>query len=141
MSKILVHERLFSAPIQRVWDVVSDHRGMNRWLIPGVSIRLDPEGEPAPNGLHAVRIIERAGFRGAEKVIAYAPPHHLAYTVLYGVPLKRHRGDVTLQERPEGTQLCWKVEFDAKIPGTGFIIAAAINHVLRTGLDRLAGIL
>jgi len=141
MTKKINAERVFATPIQRVWDVVSDHRGLDRWLLPGATIRLDPEGHSEPNGLGAVRVIERGSFRGEEKVVAYSPPHHLAYTVVSGAPIKKHLGEIFLEKVAEGTRVRWTVEFAPVVPGTGLVIAAIVRRVLKSGLERLETVL
>ncbi len=131
-------ERHIDAPIQSVWEVVTDHRGMNRWLVPGMKVRLEPEGVPAPNGVGAVRVIERAGFKGRERVVTFNPPHSLSYTVVSGIPVKDHLGIVVLKEENGGTHLVWTVRFAPRLWGMGNLMQLVLRNTLSRGLGRLS---
>ena len=87
MSREIVVEHRFTAAVDVVWEKVSDHCGMRRWLVPGMSVRLQREGDPAPNGKGAVRVIEGAGVRAVEEVVEFEPPNRMVYVVLSGFPI------------------------------------------------------
>jgi len=57
MHEIVMRQR-FAAPPARVFELVTDHVGLGRWL--GADIHLEHPGEPPPNGLGAIRVIRRA---------------------------------------------------------------------------------
>ena len=141
MSYVVHKERLYDAPLDAVWAIISDHCGMHRWLVPGMKVRLEPEGVPAPNGVGAVRIIERAGFKAIEKVVTFEPPHRMSYTVLAGFPIQNHLGEIVLQSQGEQTQISWTVTFEPKYPGTGWFLKAIVNNVIGKGLKRLGPLL
>ena len=140
MSYVVYKQRLYDASVDAVWAIISDHCGMHRWLVPGMKVRLEPEGVPAPNGVGAVRVIERVGFKAIEKVVLFEPPHRMNYTVLKGFPIKSHLGEVVLQAQGEQTQVSWTVTFDPKYPGTGWFLKAIVNNVIGNGLKRLASL-
>ena len=141
MSHEIQEQRFFNAPVEDVWKIIEDHCGMDRWLVPGMKIRLDPEGEPSPNGVGAVRIIERQGFRVTEEVLAFEPPNHMAYTVLSGFPIKNHRGEIYLKEQNGGCELSWNITFEGKVPGLGWPMKLIVRRVIGKGLNRLGEIL
>jgi len=128
----------FNAPIREVWDVVTDHRGMNRWLVPGMKITLDPPGADDPNGVGAERVIHRLGFKGRERVLSFEPPHTMTYTVVSGIPIKNHLGTLELAERGADTLVVWTVCFEPIIPGSAKLIEVGLGMVLGGGLRRLA---
>jgi uncharacterized protein YndB with AHSA1/START domain len=43
-----------AAPIESVWDKLSDHVGMSQWGI-GLTVTMDKVGTPDPTGVGAVR--------------------------------------------------------------------------------------
>ena len=141
MSYLVRKECVYDAPADAVWAIISDHCRMHRWLVPGMKVRLEPEGVPAPNGVGAIRIIELAGYQGKEKVVAFEPPHRMSYTVLSGFPIKNHLGEIVLQSQGEQTHVAWTVTFDAKYPGTGWFLKGIVHRVIGQGLKRLAPLL
>jgi len=141
MSYVVYKECVYDAPVDAVWAIISDHCGMNRWLVPGMKVHLEPEGIPAPNGVGAIRVIERFGYRGQEKVLSFEPPHRMSYTVLSGFPIQNHLGEIVLESRGEQTHLAWTVSFDTKYPGTGWFLKGIVHQVLGRGLQRLASLL
>lgn len=141
MPLVSRHTCVFDAPIEAVWEVISDHCGMHRWLVPGMRVRLDPPGEVTPNGVGAVRVIERGGYAGREEVVRFEPPHRLSYRVLTGFPIDNHLGEIVLDGQGPKTQLCWTVTFDARYPGTGWLLKGIVDRVLGQGLARIHGLL
>ncbi len=131
-------EQHVNAPLEQVWDRITDHCSMNRWLIPGAKIRLEPEGKTHPNGEGAVRIIEQAGMRIVEEIIRYEPNTMFAYTVRRGVPIRDHRGTIRLRDTGHGTTLEWVIEFRPSVVGTGSLIAFGIKLFIGRGLTRFA---
>jgi uncharacterized protein YndB with AHSA1/START domain len=134
-------ERRYAAPIEAVWAVVADHRGMSRWLAPGMRIRLEPQGSPTPDGVGAVRVIGRAGLAVAEEVLEFEPPRRLVYTVRSGFPLEDHRGVVVLSEDEGATRLTWTITFEPRYPGTGWLVVVIVRLVFLLGLTRLGRLL
>ena len=137
MSREIVVEHRFTAVVDVVWEKVSDHCGMRRWLVPGMSVRLQREGEPAPNGKGAVRVIEGAGVRAVEEIVEFEPPNRMVYVVLSGFPIKEHRGEIRLEPEGSTTRLVWTVGFDPRYPGTGGILRWIVRGVFSRGLRRL----
>lgn len=141
MGHRIVFQRELLFPIETVWALVSDHCSMNRWLIPGMKVRLEPEGDPPPNGRGAIRLMTRGMYRGAEKILDFEPPHRMTYTVLYGFPIDNHLGEIVLMPTSKGTKLRWTVTFEARYYGTGFMMDAIVRRVLGQGLRRLEDVL
>jgi uncharacterized protein YndB with AHSA1/START domain len=121
-------ERRIAALPERVWEVVSDHRGWVRWA--GASeVVLRSEGDPAPNGLGAIRVMRGRGVAVEEEIIGFDPPERMAYRIAGGLPVKDYRGEIRLEPSGTGTLLVWTAEFSPRIPLTG--------PLLRYGLERL----
>lgn len=108
-------------PIEEVWALLADARGWKDWT-PFTKSELLEEGDPAPDGVGAVR---RFGvgplFNSVEEVVAFEPPRHFAYTLRTGLPLRGYRADVELAEAPGGgTTIAWRSRWDDSAPPAAF---------------------
>ena len=54
------------------------------------------EGDPAPGGVGAVRKLGRPPAFAREQILEYDPPHHLAYTIVAGIPVRGYHADIDL---------------------------------------------
>ena len=63
-------------------------------------------------------------------MVAWEPPHHLAYVILRGFPVRHHRADVLLEPAEGGSAITWSATFDEKIPGTGPLMEAVMRRLL-----------
>src|ERR1700761_7518598 len=92
-------ERRVNAPPEVVFDVLTDHRGYSK-ITPMRRVELEREGDPAPNGVGAIRVLHSVGPPLREEILVYRPPTRFAYTVISGAPLRDHMGTVELT--PDG---------------------------------------
>jgi hypothetical protein len=94
---------------------------------------LQKEGDPAPNGVGAVRKLELVGPPIIEEVTAYERPTYFAYKVLKGLPVKEHLGEVRLSESGSGTRVSYTINYTPSIPGpaVGLILKQAIGALFR----------
>src|SRR5262249_55346475 len=98
------------APIERVFERLTDHEDMRRW--PGVSAcRLITEGTPR-NGLGAVRRISVYGLTLDEAVVRFEPPHRYDYSIVRGLPVD-HLGTVELSAQGATTEVRWRVRLSS----------------------------
>jgi len=67
-----------AAPIDTVWDALSNHSGISRWA-PGLTVTMDRLGTADPNGVGAIRRIASPGPGPdiVEEVVTFEPPHLL----------------------------------------------------------------
>ena len=110
-------------PIDRVFDLLADHANYNRF--PGITrSELLKEGEPAPNGLGAVRRVGLGDVVLDEEITGFEPPNRLAYQVIASRPIQvEHEGGVIeLTTVPEGTEIRWRSTFKLKIPLIGWFV-------------------
>lgn len=126
-----------TASPETVWRWLADAASWSEWSAL-TETRLEREGTPAPDGVGAIRAFARRGGSSREEVVAFDPPHHLAYVLLAGLPINNYRADVTLTAVPSGTRIMWHSEFDDKMPGTGFAMRGFIRFVLTDIAKRLA---
>jgi len=135
MERIEV-ERLVPAPRDKVWAIVSDHEGMRKWMPVREVVRRRP-GSPDPNGVGAVRTIRGMGLVLEERITAFEPDERLEYVLTEGAPIRDHVGEVRLSSEGEGTRVRWTVRFEPIVPGTGWLLRAALKRGLEQGLDGL----
>src|ERR1044071_3344874 len=64
-------KRTTTAPIEAVFDSLTDHRGISNYSKAVRRSTLDREGTPAPNGVGARRRIEAVGPAIVEEIIEY----------------------------------------------------------------------
>ena len=119
-----------AAPIELVFDVLTDHRGYSK-LTPLRSSTLEREGEPAPNGIGAVRVLKLAGPPIREEVTEFDAPSRFAYKMLSGAPVKSHTGTVELSSSgAASTDVVWRVDSTPSIPVPAAVWAAAVRPAI-----------
>lgn len=129
-------EREVAAPPETVFGVLTDHRRYAE-LTPLRKSVLEREGEPAPNGVGAIRVLSIAGPPLREEVLAYEPSSRFSYKVLSGLPVRDHVGTVRLQPAGDGTKVVYAIRTTPTVPLAGFAVLAA----LKLGVSQLlAGI-
>lgn len=125
-------ERNIAAPPETVFDVFTDHRRYAE-ITPIRKAELEREGEPAPNGVGAIRVLSLAGPPMREEVLVYEPSTRFAYTLLSGLPVRDHVGTIELTPDGAGTQVTYAVRTTPTVPFAG----AAVVAVLKQGIKRL----
>ncbi|HWN73572.1 MAG TPA: SRPBCC family protein [Solirubrobacterales bacterium] len=128
------YERQVAAPPEIVFDVLTDHRRYAEMT----SLRkaeLEREGDPAPNGLGAIRVLTVLGPPMREEVIAYERPHRFSYTVLSGLPVRDHVGTVELTPSDGGTKVVYAVRTTPTVPVGGFAVVAGVKQGIKTLLN------
>ncbi len=118
-------EKTFAAPIDAVFDVISDHAGYAR-LRPVQRAWLLEEGADDPNGLGAVREIHVWPLRFVEEITRFERPTRMDYLIrAVNVPLAHDGGSMTLEATAAGTHLRWTSTFEFTVPGIGGALTAA----------------
>lgn len=92
---------------------------------------LEREGEPAPNGVGAIRRLVAVGPPIREEVTEYEPPNRMVYRMLSGAPVSNYFGRTSLTERDGQTDLYWTIDFDSKLPGAGLVVRQVIGDLIR----------
>jgi uncharacterized protein YndB with AHSA1/START domain len=126
-----------SAPLEQVWAVYTDHAGWARWAGYQEVVVRQP-GEPAPNGLGAIRVLRAHGVALEEEITAFEPPRRLVYQLVGGLPLRDHEGEVYFEPLGARTRVGWRVQFRPLIPGTGGLLARFLRGQMSATLQRLA---
>jgi uncharacterized protein YndB with AHSA1/START domain len=127
-------EREIAAPPEVVFDVLTDHRRYSEITMLRRA-ELEREGEPAPNGVGALRVLSAAP--GApllrEEVIAYERPTRFSYTLLSGLPVRDHIGTAELTPQGSGTRVVYAVRTTPTVP----IAGGAVVRLVKLGIQQL----
>ena len=129
--------REIAAPPEVVFDVLTDHRGY-AGLTPLRKSELEREGEPAPNGVGAIRLLTAVGPPMREEVLVYERPSRFSYTVLSGLPVRDHVGTAELTAHDGGTKIVYAVRTEPTVPLAGGLVVAAIKQGIGRLLDGVA---
>lgn len=126
-------ERGVAASPEIVFDVLTDHRGYAE-ITPMRKVELEREGEPAPNGVGAIRVLRSVGPPLREEVIGFERPGRFSYRMLSGAPVRDHVGTVSLEPAGAGTKVTYAVRTTPTVPVAGAAVVAvtklAINKLL-----------
>jgi len=139
--KTIEVRRLLRAPIERVFEVLSDHAGYTS--LPGVtSAKVTQPGTSEPNGVGAVREIALGGAWFREEITAFERPNRLDYRIIKSRPPVEHElGSIRLKSLPEGTEVTWTSTFRIKLPVLGWLATRlAARKMARTFSDGLKAV-
>jgi uncharacterized protein YndB with AHSA1/START domain len=127
-------ERQVAAPPETVFAVLTEHQ-LYAEITPLRKSVLERPGEPAPNGVGAIRVLTSAGPPLREEVIAYEPPTRFSYKLLSGAPVRDHVGTVELTPRDGGTRVVYAVHTTPTLP----LVGGAVVAVVKRGITALLG--
>ena len=121
-----------AAPIDVVWDTLSNHVGMSQWG-PGITVTMDKVGTPDSNGVGAVRRIASPGPGPdiVEEMVTFEAPNVLGYKALSGVPFPGYTGEVRLTPAGSGTHINYTISSTASFPLVKAPLAAICQVLLR----------
>jgi hypothetical protein len=130
-------EQASAATPQQLYDVLLDIERWPNWM-PGVR-RADWEKRGAPGTeVGGVRRFGAPGLSIREEVLSGQPPGHQSYAIISGLPVKSHRGDVRIVDRPGGSQVTWDVMFESRIPLLGNLLRRMLESTIRKGASARA---
>jgi uncharacterized protein YndB with AHSA1/START domain len=130
-------ERQVAAPPEVVFDVLTDHRRYPE-ITALRKAELEREGEPAPNGLGAIRVLTVAGPPMREEVIGFERPRRFSYKLLSGLPARDHVGTVELTPADGGTHVTYAVKTTPTVPVGGFAVVALMKQGIKSLLSGVA---
>jgi hypothetical protein len=121
-----------TAPPEDVFAVVADATRWREWAGSMITVsEWEREGDPPPGGVGAIRRLGRPPALAREQILEYDPPHHLAYTIVRGLPVRGYHADVELLPATGGgTTIRWSGAFEPKVPGTGALFAAVLGRIV-----------
>src|ERR1700738_2562707 len=120
-----------AAPIETVWDKMSDHVGMSQWG--PVTVTMDKLGATDPNGVGAIRRIASRGPGPdiVEEVVTFEAPNLFGYKALSGTPFPGYAGEVRLTPAGAGTHINYTVSTTASFPLVKAPLAVVCQVLLR----------
>ncbi len=124
--------RRIDAPPEVVFDTITDHRAYSSFT-PLRRSELEREGEPAPNGVGAVRVLGLLGPPMRERIVTYERPGRFAYELFAGLPIRDHRGTVTCAPSGNGTLVTYHLTWEPASP----LIAPFVAGILRVAIISL----
>jgi uncharacterized protein YndB with AHSA1/START domain len=121
-----------AAPIETVWDKLSDHVGMSQWGA-GLTVTMDKVGTADPNGVGAVRRIAAPGPGPdiVEEVVTFEAPNVLGYKALSGTPFPGYAAEVRLTPTGAGTHINYTISTTASFPLVKAPLMAVCQVLLR----------
>lgn len=123
------------APIERVYDFFCDHESFGR-IWPGKIRRIRDSSDPNnPNGIGSVRRICIGPICFEETHTVCDRPRLIEYKVSRGSPIKNHTGRICFSEKGQETEIHYSIEFDARIPFTGGLIARNLENDWAKGIQ------
>lgn len=130
-------ERTLAAPIEGVFELLSDHAGYTRFR--GITdARLVREGESERNGRGAIRSIATGPIRFDEEITAFVRPTRMDYVIRSAnVPLAHDGGTIRLQADGAATRVLWISTFTATVPALKRAVGAAMAAAIKRGFVRM----
>ena len=131
----------FDVPRDRVFSFFSQHERMAE-IYPGAFKRIVDSNDPSNiNGLGSVRRITNFPMLMDEKITRFSDPGLIEYKIVDGAPMiKDHIGIMHFYELDNGSRcrLDYTIEFEGKIPLSGFILKNLLESVVGGGVRDLA---
>jgi uncharacterized protein YndB with AHSA1/START domain len=127
-------QRDVAAPPEVVFGVLTDHRGYAE-ITPVRRVELEREGEPAPNGVGAIRVLHAVGPPLREEVLTYEPPRRFSYRLLSGAPVRDHVGTVELTPDGGGTRVTYAVRTMPTVPIGGAVVVGVVKLAIKQLLN------
>lgn len=138
MRRSIRVERRLDAPPSALFEILADHARYDRF--DGVRrSEVIEAGDPAPNGLGAVRRIWLGPLRFEEEITGFEPPHRLEYLIrdVRGLPFRHDGGKIQLAEEGAGTQAVWTSSFEVPVPLIGSVIDRFFSLRLERGFGHV----
>ena len=130
-------ERTISAPIDAVFEAISDHERYAEF--PGIKFaEITREGGSERNGLGALRRIRTFGVTFVEEIVRFERPARMDYVIReVNVPMVHESGTMELEETDAGTKVVWISTYHVTTPVVGGLLGAITARVTTIGFGRL----
>jgi hypothetical protein len=127
----------FNAPIERVFDAVSDHEQ----FFTGGRIeycRVLQAGREERNGLGCLREVKALSVRYVEEITVFERPRRLAYQIHEcSRPLRHEGSQLDFISRGQGTEVTWTARFEVPLFLVGPLLTWLWRMVLTQEFQRL----
>ena len=129
--------RTIPASAEDVFDLLADHANYDRFR-PINGSKLLREGDPAPNGVGALREVKVRPLTFEEEITAYERPTRLDYLIVkLNVPFEHHGGSIRLTSEGDATHVDWRSSYTIPTPLIGGLEEAVFLPLLNRGFRRV----
>lgn len=127
-----------SRSVADLYALLADHDRLGSVL--GVPVKRIKDGKTAPNGIGSVRRIGAGPVAIEETVVGAVVDKSIDYKITKGGwPLKNHHGRLVFKALPGGgSQVQWRIEFGAAVPGAAVLVKQLLSLAIGRGLRKLA---
>jgi uncharacterized protein YndB with AHSA1/START domain len=130
-------EQDFSAPVDRVFEHLSEHENLADLL--DLEVRRLEDGQGHRNGVGSRRELRIGPLPPFEETVTrFEPAELIEYRITKGSPLRNHVGVMRFQALPAGgTHLDYRIRISSGIPGVAPLVKAATTRNLNAGLAKI----
>ncbi|MEZ5054568.1 MAG: SRPBCC family protein [Chitinophagales bacterium] len=129
----------FEAPVRNVFSFYSDHNRLNEIYPAFIKRIIDSPNPTNCNDVGSARLIIGFPIFFTETITKYVENKYIEYAISYGSPIKNHIGKMQFIElSPNKTRLDYIIEFEPRIPYTGFFIHQINAKLVQESLSKLA---
>ena len=120
-----------------VFEALSEHENLSPVI--GGKVTRVRDGNTSRNGVGSTRRLKIGLLPAFEETVTVAEPHSLIeYAISKGTPMKGHWGVQRLTATTDGgTELDYRIGFDAAVPGMAAVVGKVIQAQLTRGLPKL----
>ena len=116
------------ATAETVWKIIADAEHWPDWS-PNQRAALDQTGDPAPNGVGAIRRFGTGRVEVREEVVTFEPPRKFEYRLLSGLPMRDYLATVLVDDAGDHVRITWSATFRPKYFGTGWLFRATVQKL------------
>jgi len=85
-----------------------------------------------------VRLFRSGRVIGHDEIVELVPNRRFAYAHTSNLPVRNYRGEIDLEPSAEGTAIRWVSTFEAKVPGTGWLLRRGLGRFIAQCTNGLA---
>lgn len=129
----------FDAPVEVVWDALSDHANFGKLMGIPVERIVDSPEPNNPNGAGSVRRIKIPLFGFEETILKADKPNYIEYKISKGTPLNHHLGKIQFKALPgQRSAVDYTITVGSKVPLLGAIVKDGLGKGISKSLKSYA---
>ena len=129
----------FDAPVEVVWDALSDHKNFGKLMGIPVERIIDSPEPNNPNGAGSVRRINIPLFGFEETILKADKPNYIEYKISKGTPLNHHLGKMVFKALPgQRSAIDYTITLGSKVPLLGAIVKNGLGNGINKSLKSYA---